>query len=185
MNIDIMKKIKSFYLFKENKSIIDRIDDKDLFIDTYTANPLHKTHDFFVFIYKDGFRELDDGNYKKIMDIENMHKITPDNFKDMTGMYFRASMTEQKVGVIWWPKEGSELIDGKSSNNMDLYLIDLIEKHMSKDHKTGRDVYKKIYDKNMKKSKKIKNLDNQIDEYDKKEKEWKNNRDIKKKKFNL
>jgi len=181
-----MKKIKKYDSFKENrKSIIYGIDNKELFTDTYKSNPLHTTHDFFVFIYKKGFKELDDGNYKKIMDIEKMHKITPDNFNDMRGMGMRANMTQQKIGVIWWPKEGSEEIEDKSSQEMDFWIIDLIEKHMSKDHENGRKVYNKVYDEKMKKSKKIIDLDNQIGEYERVEKEWEEKRDINKKKFNL
>jgi len=120
--------IKTFKLFEEN----GEMESKDIFMQIYQENPLHKTHDFFVFIYEDGFKELPNGDYKKTLDIENMHKITEDNFKDMKMMKLRTIFIDKKIGVIWWPKGGIDMIDGKSSNDMSLSTVELIRKHMSK-----------------------------------------------------
>jgi len=146
-----MKYVNNFKMFEsKNKQIVDGVDDNDLFADVYRQNTLHKTHDFYIFIYKDGFKELEDGNFKKILEIENMYRLEPDgsNHKDTTSMHFRARMNQSNVGQIWWPKEGRDLVDGLSSDDMDIYILDLIEKHMTKgSSKEGIDIFNHVKDK--------------------------------------
>ena len=36
------------------------------------------------------------------------------------------------------------MIDEKGSEEMDLYIIELIEKHMAKDHEYGKKVFKNV-----------------------------------------
>jgi len=155
--MNIFKRIKTYEMFNENKkNIIDNIDNKEFIEDLYYANPLYKTHDFFVFIYTYDFKKLNNNNYKRVLDIENMHKVTPDNYIDVMGMNIRARVEKKKIGTIWWPKELSDLINGKSSNDMDLYIIDMIEKYMIiKNDAISKEIFKKIYDKKLKKSKNI------------------------------
>ena len=152
-----MKRINNY---KQFESIIDGVSDQEVWEKTYNANILHLTHDFYGFVYKnDKFKELEDGNYKKVLDIEKIHKLTIEHgMVDMSGLNMRATMTGQKLGVIWWPKESTDLIDNKSSNNMEIWLIDTIEKHMSKDHTSGKKVFKKVKDRIQNTHKKAFNL---------------------------
>jgi len=149
-----MKYVNKFKIFEsKNKQIVDGVDDNDLFADVYRQNPLHKTYDFYIFIYKDGFKELEDGNFKRILEIENMYRLKPDgsNHKDPSMMYFRARMNDSSVGQIWWPKESRELVDHLSSDDMEIYVLDMIEKHMTKgSSKEGIDVFNQVKDKRKK-----------------------------------
>ena len=133
-----MERIKKF------ESYIAGVSDKEFFTELYEENPLKDTHFFYGFIYKDGYKESPEGsgNYKKTSDIEQMYKIDSSNFNDLKGMKMRASFTDQQFAVIWFPKEMD--INGKSSDDMDLWLIDLIIKHRSTQHGNGKKVFDKL-----------------------------------------
>ena len=155
---------------KKFESYIDGIEDSELFADVYNENPLKDTHDFYIFIYNtEGFKEVEGGLYKKTFDIEKMVKLDPSistNVGDMIGIEMRAKITAQRVGVIWWPKGGEDMIEDKSSKDMDLYVLDLIEKHMSKyDIQHGKEVFKKIVDKNKEIGKSRIKVNKEIDNY--------------------
>jgi len=126
--------MKNLNTFNENRKLADGISLSEYGVEFYDSNPLSKTHDFFAFLYNDGFKEDGEGsgNYKKVIDIEKMHKVEREHVSDLQGMFLRARFSNQNVGLIWWPKEGSDMIDGKNSEEMDFYLIDLIMKHRSK-----------------------------------------------------
>lgn len=64
--------IKNFKIFEVSKYNLD------LFQEIYDENPLKDTHDFYVFIAKYDFKEVENELYKKVLVIENMVRITPD-----------------------------------------------------------------------------------------------------------
>ena len=137
------KYIKTF------ESYVEGVDDEDLFRTTYYENPLSTTHDMYSFIYRDGFKELESGDYRKTIEIEKMVKITPNSegLGNMKGLKMRAMVDTQnnKVGVIWWFKDAEDMINNKGSQDMDLYLIELIDKHKSDTNDSqGRDVFKNV-----------------------------------------
>lgn len=138
-----MKHLKTF------ESHVEGMDDGELFNITYMQNPLSSTHDMYAFIYKDGFKELENGDYKKTLEIEKMHQITPDSagLNDMVMMNMRARMNMSIVGVIWWFKDAAEMIKDKGSKDMDLHLIELIDKHKSDSKGShGRKTFNNIKD---------------------------------------
>ena len=120
---------------------------EDVFDEFYKENPLHKTHDFYAFIYNTDFVKIKNSeNYKKTIYIEKMHRITNKNFRDIELMKLRARINNKEVGTIWWPKDARDLIDNKSSKEMDDYLIDLIIKHKSDDSDPkGKKIFDKVY----------------------------------------
>jgi len=117
-------------MIKKFESFIDGVGDDEVFDKMLKNNPMTKTHDLFIFIYKEGFKENENGSYDKTLDIERMIKLTIENYKSMNGIYMRAQINMGYVGFIWWPKDATELIEDKSSDDMDLWLLDTIEKHM-------------------------------------------------------
>lgn len=136
-----MKYIKKYETSKE--SMEEKI---ELLNDLILENPLHIDHDFYLFIAKDDFKKQDDGSYKKGLDIERMIKITPDekSINMMVGLQKRSLFQiDSKLYNIWLPKEYENEISGKSSSDIDDWLLDLIDKYKNK----GSDSYgKKIYD---------------------------------------
>ena len=119
------RRIKTF------ENYVEGVDDKELFKEFYNNNPLSKTHALYAFIYSEGFKETENGLYKKTMDIEKMHRIKPDTVSDLHGMKLRSSITGQNLGVIWWPKDATELVDDKGTDELEQWVIDTIEKHKS------------------------------------------------------
>lgn len=112
----------------------------------YNENPLHETHDFYGFLYSDGFKDIGSGNYRKVLDIEVMVKLTYEKgYKILNSMTLRSKYAIKNIGTIWWPKESIDLIDSKSTSDMDFYIIELIEKHMNK-RNDGLSIYKKVKD---------------------------------------
>lgn len=126
----------------------DANDKIGLLQDLMKENPAYKTHDFYIFIAKDGFIEAENGLYKKTIDIENMVRITPDGqgVGSMQGMEMRVRFNpESTLYHIWLPKEIREDVNYKGSNNMEDWLVDLINKYKQKggdDH--SRQVYKDV-----------------------------------------
>jgi len=118
-------------MLKKFESFIDGVDDDEVF-EEMLNNPMSKTHDLFIFIYKEGFKENESGSYDKTLDIEKMNKVTTENYKSMNGIYMRARVNNADVATIWWPKDATDLIINKSSDDMELWLLDTIEKHMIK-----------------------------------------------------
>ena len=108
----------------------------EIFKEQYRKCPDIETHDLFVFIGKEGFKEVKGGLYKKILEIEKMNKIDPDEqgYNSIIGMMMRAkftafSNTTSKAYFIWFPKSGVNLVEDKSSDVMDIGLIELIDKN--------------------------------------------------------
>jgi hypothetical protein len=139
-----MKHVKSFERLTSDEVF-------DIFKDTYNQNPLKEDHDFYIFLAGEKFEEAENGLYKKVLDIENMVRIKLDkeSVGAMQGLKMRA-MTQQGVKMyhIWLPNDIRELVDGKGSNSIESWLVDLIDKHKqtgSDDH--GKKIYKEVINK--------------------------------------
>ena len=127
----------------------DKIDDKvELLADLMKENPIHKTHDFYIFIARDDFKETKNGLYKKTIDIENMIRITPDahSVGAIQGMEMRARFNpESALYNIWLPNEIREDVENKSSNGMEDWLVELINKHKLRGgDEHGKKVYRDV-----------------------------------------
>jgi len=127
-----MRYLKKF----EDTDPYDREIELQLFREQIRKSPNFDTHDFFVFIGKDGYKEVKGGLFKKTIEIEKMNRIEPDEqgLGAVKGMCIRVKFTAfasapSKVYYIWFPKEGRDMIENKSSANMDLGLLELINKH--------------------------------------------------------
>mgnify|MGYP001767121651 CR=1 FL=1 len=119
-----MKFLKQFEKFEEEN------DNDDLFDDLISENPLHDTHDFYMFLGRDKFVENEDGTYKKTLEIENMVKITKETYKYVGMMDIRTRFqTDTKLYHIWLPKELEEEVSGKSSGKIEPYIVELIDKY--------------------------------------------------------
>lgn len=112
----------------------------DLLADLLSENPLSETHDFYIFLGGEKFVEDENGKYDKKLDIENMVRITPDvqSIGAMKGLQMRA-MFQQGVKLyhIWLPQEIRDDIEGKGSNSLDSWLVDLIDKYKRRGDPTG------------------------------------------------
>jgi len=138
----MLKKFKTF----TNESHIPNVPDKEFFEKLIKNNPMLKTHDFFVFLYtEEGFKENEDGTYTKHLNIERMIRLDKNNFLNAGGLLLRARFTIQDLGFIWWPKDATELIEDKGSDEMELWLLDTIEKHMLKKTDPDREYSRKEY----------------------------------------
>ena len=119
-----------------------------IFKDVIAENPNYKTHDFYIFIAKDDYREDEDGRYSKTIDIENMVKITPDaqSISAMTGMQLRVRFNpDSTLYHIWLPKGLDQQVEGKGSNSIEPWLVDLINKHKGKGSDShGKQVLKDV-----------------------------------------
>lgn len=129
-----MKKIKMFENYwedqkKEREEI--KKDQVKLMDELFNENPMFKEHDLYMFVGRDEFKEDEDGRYTKSLEIEKMIKITPDenSLHVGWGLSMRAQIQGGKVYHIWLPKEIEELVSDKDSNQMEPWLIDLINKH--------------------------------------------------------
>ena len=123
-----MKYIKSF----EEKNNVEYL--RSLL----NENPLNNTHDFYLFIGHEEFKEMDNGMYKKYTDIENMVRITPDenslaaaSFLSMRAMV----QPNSKIYHIWLPNDIRKDVEGKSSRSIEPWIHELIEKYK----RTGSD----------------------------------------------
>jgi hypothetical protein len=116
--------------------------------DTLRENPQYDTHDFFIFLARDEFKEAEGGMYKKTIDIENMVKITADgnSLAAMNGLERRAMVQHDvKMYHIWLPKEISDDVTGKGSNSIEPWLVDLIDKHKSRGgDEQGKRVFREV-----------------------------------------
>jgi len=140
-----MKRIKTYNELLEGrkKTIIPGVDNDEIFDDLMSKNIYTKTHKLFAFIYIYSFREDDDGRYSKYLDIENIIEINKSTYKSYSMMEMRARIESKQVARIWWLKNATDMIEGKSSNDLDDGILDLIEKHMI----TGSDSHgRKEYD---------------------------------------
>jgi len=142
-----MKHIRLFEAYKTSEEMEKERQEKvELLQDLINENPLHVDHDFYVFIGRPEFKENEDGKYTKYLEIEKMYKINPntDGLYAMNFMKIRARSqgNDSEVYHIWLPKELENEVSGKSSNNMDPWLIYLIDEHKQKD---GDDHGKKVY----------------------------------------
>lgn len=136
-----MKHVKTF----EQISMDDQV---ELLRDTMMENPNYETHDFYIFIARDEYKEDEDGRYTKTIDIENMVKITPDaqSISAMTGMQLRVRFNaDSTLYHIWLPKGLDEQVEGKGSNSIEPWLVDLINKHKMKGPDIhGKQVFKDV-----------------------------------------
>jgi hypothetical protein len=126
------------------ETFTDNMDNIELFKMTYNENPLHTTHKLFFFIYDYEYRELDDGNYKKIIAPEKMVEINADKngYHNGQGMLFRTKFVDKKFGVIWWPMGETYMIKNKGINNLDEYILNIIDKHKSNlENNDGKTVF--------------------------------------------
>ena len=135
-----MKHVKEF----ETK----KYDQVEILDELINVNPLHETHDFYIFIGRDDFEEAENGMYKKILEIENMVKITPDvqSINAMNGLEMRVRFQQDSnLYHIWLPKEIEEDVSGKGSQSIESWLVDLIDKHKMKgDDEYGKQIYREI-----------------------------------------
>jgi hypothetical protein len=140
-----MKNMKHLKTFEAKQSKEDQI---ELLKDLLMENPQYETHDFYIFIGRNDFKEEKDGRYKKTIEIENMVKITPDenSLGAMAGLDMRARFqTDSKIYHIWLPKELEDEVAGKGSNRIEPWLVDLIDKHKgSGADEQGKAIYKKV-----------------------------------------
>jgi len=126
-----MKHMKT-YEAKDEEQIKKEQEKVDILGDLLSENPDYETHDFYVFLASDKFKETKGGLYKKELDIENMVRITPDlhSLSSMAGLEIRSRFQpEIKMYNIWLPKEAREDIEGKSSSSMESWLVGLIDKN--------------------------------------------------------
>lgn len=139
-----MKYIKTFEITSEEQKAKD-LDRIDLLRDLLQQNPDHETHDFYIFIGREDFKEEKNGLYKKSIEIENMVRITPDasSVTAMAGLEMRARFKhDSKLYNIWLPIEIREEVEGKGSSSLDPWLVDLINKHKSSGgDQQSRDIY--------------------------------------------
>ena len=146
-----MKHIKHFEREEndyERKKREDKEDKIELLSDLLDENPLNKDHDFYIFIGRDEFKETGKGIYKKSLEIENMVKISPDenSMAAMSMMELRARVQNNSTLYhIWLPKDLEDEISGKSTDRMEPWLVDLIDKYKVKGgDKHGADVVKDV-----------------------------------------
>jgi len=136
-----MKHLKTFEVKKEDVELLDEL---------INENPINKTHDFYIFIGRDNFIEDKDGLYKKSIDIENMVRILPDSksIAAMQGLEMRVRFNpESSLYHIWLPKGIEDEVEGKGSNSIEPWLIDLINQHKQKgSDEHGRKVLKNVID---------------------------------------
>lgn len=105
---------------------------------TIIENPLHEDNDFYIFIGRDDFKENKDGSYKKTLEIERMIKIEADQSSicAMKGLELRCRFQmNSTLYHIWLPKEFENDIANKDSDQIDEWLVDLINKYKN----TGSD----------------------------------------------
>ena len=137
-----MKHLKTFEAKQSTEEQIELL--RDLLME----NPQYETHDFYIFIGRNDFKEAEGGMYKKTLEIENMVKIIPDanSLGAMSGLEMRARVqTDSKLYHIWLPKEVEEEISGKGSESIEPWLVDLIDKHKgSGTDKQGKAVYNDV-----------------------------------------
>ena len=133
------------YESKDEEQMRKNQEKVDLLGDLLNENPNNETHDFYVFLASDVFKETKGGLYKKTLDIENMVRITPDynSVMSIAGIEMRERFQpDTKMYHIWLPKEEREDIEGKSSSTMESWLIKMIDKNK----KRGGDEHgKKVY----------------------------------------
>ena len=121
--------------FNENQ------DQVDLLRTLINENPQQETHDFYIFIGRDKFIEepKGSGKYIKSLEIERMIRITPDEnsigASKMMDLRARYQGDGSKVYHIWLPQEIREDVEGLSSESMEPWLVDTINKYKS----TGSD----------------------------------------------
>lgn len=127
-----MKHIKKFEINKEEEKEKKEKEDLDLLRDLINENPLSVDNDFYIFIGRDGFKDAGKGLYKKSLEIENMVRIS-DNMNSifaMKGLDMRSRLqSDSTLYHIWLPKELRSDIEGKGSNNIEDYMIDIIDKY--------------------------------------------------------
>ena len=143
-----MKYIQNFESKQDDERKKKLEDDIQLLDDLIMENPIHKTHDFYIFLARDEFKKAKKGMYKKTIDIENMVKITADaqSLSAMKGLEMRRNFQgEVQLYHIWLPKEIEEDISGKGSNSIEPWLVDLIDKNKQKGaDEHGRNVVKDV-----------------------------------------
>lgn len=124
-----MKYIKTYEKNSEENS--------ELLGDLLSENPLSKTHDFYIFLAGEKFEETENGLYKKVLDIENMVRITPNSVGAMKGLEMRAKFQQGvRLYHIWLPQEIRDDVEGHGSK-LEPWLVDLIDKHKRIGDKDG------------------------------------------------
>lgn len=133
---------------EKNKSDKEEEKNVQLLKDLLDENPISKTHDFYMFVGSDKFEETESGMYKKIIDIENMVRITGDekSLAASQGLNMRARFQENsKVYHIWLPKEIRSEVEGKSSQSIDPWLVDLINNYKQRgSDEQGKRIFKDV-----------------------------------------
>jgi hypothetical protein len=136
-----MKYLKTY----EKKSMEELI---ELLNDLINENPLHKDHDFYIFIGKNNFIEEEDGKFRKTLEIERMIKITPDekSIMSMNGLRQRSLFqTDSKLYNIWLPKHMEEDVAFKGTDELEDFIIDFIDKYKNQgSDEYGVDVLNKV-----------------------------------------
>jgi len=110
----------------------EHISNKDLFKQLFDENPNKDTHDLYVFLSTDEFIKLPDDNYKKVLGIEKMNRITPDKqgMNAIAGMDMRAKFQSNiKMYGIWMPKDVRDMVDNKGYQEIEDWLLKTIGEH--------------------------------------------------------
>jgi len=109
-----------------------------------------------LFIGRDNFKEVEDGMYKKTLEIENMVKLIPNDMKSLSSVSMMEMRTRfqggnSKLYTIWLPKYLESEVSGKGTGNypsdLEPWLVDLINKHKIENNKASqeaKDIHKKI-----------------------------------------
>lgn len=121
--------------------------DLNLFQELYDENPLKDNHDFYIFIAKYAFEEVEGGLYKKKLVIENMVRITPneESINAINMLSLRAQFqNDSDLYHIWLPKEIRSEVEGKGSN-IEPWIGELIDKYKMKgSDEHGKQVYRNV-----------------------------------------
>jgi len=99
---------------------------------------MEEDNQMYVFIARPSFKEKEDGNYKKDIEIENLVPIDPYDSKDayaLSMMKLRARMqsNDSNVYCIWLPKDAFDEGDLRNINDSEMeYLRSLIDEKKEK-----------------------------------------------------
>lgn len=93
-----------------------------------------KSSDCYVFIARDGFKEDENGNYQKFLDIENLFKINiydTSSYQTISMMRMRTRFnSDSKLWMVWLPKDFFDSDNNRISPNP--YQLEIIDKYKEK-----------------------------------------------------
>lgn len=93
-----------------------------------------KNNDCYIFIARDGFKEMENGDYKKFLDIENMFKVdiyNEDTYRTINQMRLRTRFNnDSSLYMLWLPKDFFH--NQKERIKPNDYQLELIDKYKVK-----------------------------------------------------